>query len=207
MLQVANLNHLITHKPQKIIKRISMKAGRTKLVGKKLEIPAQQFFKNSSFLWLCAFILCTLCTTFLNQAHAAEVVLENCGAKFRVSVSPTITIDNLGRLAAPLTASGTIGGVSLWPFDSENRPVQNDWTAVGVILANSGDIGSESTGGVIWIQHSDHLLARYKLEPGAAAISFWSEKNGISCSKTLRFEIKPNLEISFGDKTLGKLRP
>jgi len=181
--------------------------GATRAADSAEQVRTQQPSKNQSYFRLKTFTLFALCATFLSHAYAAEVVLENCGAKLKISLAQTITINDLGRLATPVTASGTMGGVSLWPFDTENRPVQIDWTAVGVVLANSGDIGSESTGGIVWIQHSDHMLAKYKPEPGAAAISFWSEKDGIACSKMLRFEIKPNLGISFGEKALGKLRP
>ena len=186
---------------------MAMKADRINLAGRKLEVPALQFPRKNSFPWLKTLILCALGAAFSNQAQAADVVLENCGAKFKISVSTTISISDLGRLAAPMTASGTTGGVTLWPFDSENRPVQNDWTAVGVVLANSGDMGSESTGGVIWIRGSAQLLAKYKTEAGVPVISFWSEKSGIACGKTVRFEITPDLDISFGEKTVGKLRP
>lgn len=116
-------------------------------------------------------------------------------------------MDYLGWLADPISSSGAQGGVVFWPFDDESHPSKGEWVGYGVALANTGDISSRSTGGIIWVRREWQSRITYKAtKRGVASIQFAVQAKQADCAKTIDFEISPDLSVHFGGQSIGRVK-
>ena len=102
-----------------------------------------RYVRDSLIGGLLAIALC-------NSAFGAD--LARCEGVVKFERTTFLSMDHLGWLANPISASSSLGGVAFWPFDEESYPTRGEWAGVGVALANTGDIGAKSIGGVVWVK-------------------------------------------------------
>ena len=140
-------------------------------------------------------------------AIGAEATKHECRDVLRFEASSSLSIDYLGWLATPVSASSSLGGVIFWPFDQESRSVHGSWIAFGVALANTGDIGAASVGGLVWVRKDWKGSVAYKATGEAAAsISFSPTLGDRSCGGSIRFEIKSDHVVAFDGRVVGHVR-
>lgn len=131
---------------------------------------------------------------------------DGCTSVIKFEATSSISMNSLGWFASPKSISSARGAIVLWPFDEENQPVQAEWAAIGVVLANSGDVGAHSVGGVVWVKKA--MLSMVKIDMGSdptAFATFSFGKESLGCKQGLKFEITNNSEVRFGDRIVGKI--
>jgi hypothetical protein len=143
-----------------------------------------------------------------SSLHAADYTFNYCGLDVKYTSVEKISITYLGWLAPPVTFSGSVGAIVYWPFDTENQPLHNGWTAVGLVTFGSGDIDSESVGGVLWTKGNGLLKPTESPEASKlreASVTFDVSVNGKSCDKHLMMRISNNGPIFIGRHLLSTI--
>ena len=130
-----------------------------------------------------------------------------CQNVIRFQPVTVLSMDYLGWLADPISSSSAQGGVVFWPFDEESYPSKGGWVGFGVVLANTGDISTRSTGGIIWVRREWQSRITYKAaKQGVAGIQFVVQAKQADCAKAIDFEISPDLTVHFGSESVGRVK-
>ncbi|WP_146745353.1 hypothetical protein [Dyella jiangningensis] len=143
---------------------------------------------------------------FVALPAMADNAKQSCASDIRFEGVSSISINSLGWLAIPKSISAAEGSVVFWPFDTESQPVQAEWSALAIVLANSGDIGANSVGGIIWVKKTKISGVKIDLiSRPAASVTFSFDKDNTNCREGVKFELTNSSEVKFGGRTVGKI--
>ncbi|GLQ96513.1 hypothetical protein [Dyella mobilis] len=138
------------------------------------------------------------------RVHAAEK--SQCSDLVKFEPITTLPLNYLGWLADPISSSNANGGVVFWPFDEESYPTRGEWASLGIVLGNSGDIGAQSIGGIIWVKKSMRPHIDYKAADKSSRVTFTVRDEQEECSQEITFELDSNRNVNFGGKVIGKAK-
>jgi hypothetical protein len=147
-----------------------------------------------------------LVTFFSNfQAFGAEPAA--CEQMVKFQLIDKVSMNYLGWLASPVASiSDHGGGVVFWPFDEESRPTDGQWIAIGVGLANTGDVLAPSLGGIVWVKTGEQDNVKFEAgKKGGGAITFTMDEPR-SCDRDFRLALDQDHQLWFDKHILGKVK-
>jgi len=158
----------------------------------------------------CARLLMFLFIGFhCSSAFAANYTFKYCSLDVKFTSVKKISINYLGWLATPVTFSGNEGTIVYWPFDNENQPLYRGWTAVGLAVFSTGDIASDSVGGILWTKGNGLLNpaeSPKSSRQNEAGVTFDISKDGKLCDKHLIMRISNDGSIYIAHHLLSNVR-
>ncbi|WP_284319338.1 hypothetical protein [Dyella acidisoli] len=131
---------------------------------------------------------------------------NECSNVIKFEPIATLPVNYLGWLATPISSSDADGGVVFWPFDEESYPTKGEWASIGIALGNTGDIGAQSIGGIIWVKKNVKSRVDYKAIDKSARVMFTIRDGQDGCNQAIVFEVDNNRNVNFGGLLVGKAK-
>jgi hypothetical protein len=77
-----------------------------------------------------------------------------CTDVINTRVVSALSIDEISKLGDSVSLQSDFGGLTVQPFDEDDRPRRGKEIEIGFILARSGDLGGSPAGLIIWSERN-----------------------------------------------------
>jgi hypothetical protein len=103
------------------------------------------------------YVMCFLCLhpgSILAQHGVESGANLTCTDIINTKVVSTLSVDEISKLGDAVSLQNKFGGLTLQPFDDDDRPRRGKEIEIGFILARSGDLGGTPVGLIIWSERN-----------------------------------------------------
>lgn len=98
------------------------------------------------------YVTCFFCLhpgSVLAQHRIESGANSTCTGFINVRVVPYLSVDEIAKLGNAVSLQNNFGGLTIQPFDNDDRPRRGKEIEIGFILARSGDLGGTPVGLII----------------------------------------------------------
>jgi hypothetical protein len=78
----------------------------------------------------------------------------SCAGVINTRVVRALSIDEISKLGGAVSLQNNFGGLTVQPFDDDDRPRRGKEIEIGFVLARSGDLGGTPVGLIIWSERN-----------------------------------------------------
>jgi hypothetical protein len=75
---------------------------------------------------------------------------QTCTGVINTRVVSALSVDEISKLGDAVSLQNNFGGLTVRPFDVDDRPRRGNEIEIGFILARSGDLGGTPVGLIVW---------------------------------------------------------
>jgi hypothetical protein len=129
---------------------------------------------NPVNLRVLLYATCFLCLhpgSALAQQGVKSGANLTCTGAINTRVVSALSVDEISKLGDAVSLQNNFGGLTLRPFDDDDRPRRGKKIEIGFILARSGDLGGTPVGLIIWSDRNLSFNFRKSPEGGISVES------------------------------------
>jgi hypothetical protein len=124
-----------------------------------------------------------------------------CNGVLNTRVVSALSVDELSKLGEGVSLQNDFGGMTLQPFDDDDRPRRGKEIEIGFILARSGDLGGTPVGLIVWSERNLNFNFRKRSESTISVES--SDLN--SCHVLATFTLSKKGYVLMDKKVLAQI--